>query len=56
MRRCNELERQLRYIEAEVKKEDVIIPESNLKCSPRAPNPRELIDLEVHFCYYFVIL
>ncbi|XP_031788196.1 V-type proton ATPase 116 kDa subunit a isoform X2 [Nasonia vitripennis] len=45
VRRCDEMERKLRYIEAEVQKDGVPI-EDNLKELPRAPNPREIIDLE----------
>nr|XP_023024083.1 V-type proton ATPase 116 kDa subunit a [Leptinotarsa decemlineata] len=46
VRRCDEMERKLRYIEAEVKKDGVKIPDvSEL---PKAPNPREIIDLEAH--------
>ncbi|CAG9857285.1 unnamed protein product [Phyllotreta striolata] len=46
VRRCDEMERKLRYIEAEVRKDDVAIPDvSEL---PKAPNPREIIDLEAH--------
>lgn len=45
VRRCDELERKLRYIEAEVNKDRVLIPETSV--SPSAPNPREIIDLEV---------
>ena len=46
VRRCDELQRKIRYIETEVKKDGVKI----LDCSdvPRAPNPREIIDLEAH--------
>ncbi|KAL0133301.1 hypothetical protein PUN28_000806 [Cardiocondyla obscurior] len=47
VRRCDELERKLRYIEAEVKKDAVPIPD-NLTELPRAPNPRAIIDLEAH--------
>lgn len=46
VRRCDEMERKLRYIEMEVKKDDVPIPD-NLTELPRAPNPREIINLEV---------
>lgn len=46
VRRCDEMERKLRYIEAEVLKDKVNIPESNEY--PLAPNPREIIDLEAH--------
>lgn len=45
------MERKLRYIEAEVKKDGVPIPD-DLKELPRAPNPREIIDLEVFSLYY----
>ncbi|KAF9409757.1 hypothetical protein HW555_010956 [Spodoptera exigua] len=46
VRRCDEMERKLRYIEAEVLKDGVHIPA--VKEAPRAPNPREIIDLEAH--------
>lgn len=45
VRRCDELERKLRYIEAELNKDNVTIPD--VVEVPRAPNPREIIDLEV---------
>jgi V-type H+-transporting ATPase subunit a len=45
VRRCDELERKLRYIEAEVNKENLYIPE--VEDLPSAPNPREITDLEV---------
>ncbi|XP_017765191.1 PREDICTED: V-type proton ATPase 116 kDa subunit a [Eufriesea mexicana] len=45
VRRCDEMERKLRYIEAEVKKDGVPIVD-NLAELPRAPNPRMIIDLE----------
>lgn len=46
VRRCDEMERKIRYIEAEVKKDGVKLKD----CSeiPKAPNPRETIDLEAH--------
>ncbi|XP_011135525.1 V-type proton ATPase 116 kDa subunit a [Harpegnathos saltator] len=47
VRRCDEMERKLRYIEAEVKKDGVPIPD-NLTELPRAPIPREIINLEAH--------
>lgn len=47
VRRCDEMERKLRYIEAEVKKDGVPFAD-NIAESPRAPNPREIINLEVH--------
>lgn len=45
VRRCDEMERKLRYVEAEINKDDVAIPP--LSELPVAPNPREIIDLEV---------
>ncbi|XP_039445165.1 V-type proton ATPase 116 kDa subunit a 1-like isoform X2 [Culex pipiens pallens] len=47
VRRCDEMERKLRYVEAEVKKDNVKIPDIYEEL-PRAPNPREIIDLEAH--------
>ncbi|XP_046607212.1 V-type proton ATPase 116 kDa subunit a1-like isoform X1 [Neodiprion virginianus] len=47
VRRCDEMERKLRYIEAEVKKDNVPTQDHLLEL-PRAPNPREIIDLEAH--------
>lgn len=47
VRRCDEMERKLRYIEAEVRKDGVPIVE-NLAELPRAPNPRAIIDLEAN--------
>ncbi|XP_066992343.2 V-type proton ATPase 116 kDa subunit a 1 isoform X2 [Anabrus simplex] len=47
VRRCDELERKLRYIEAELNKDGVNIPDLK-EDLPRAPNPREIIDLEAH--------
>ncbi|XP_065093537.1 V-type proton ATPase 116 kDa subunit a1-like isoform X1 [Ochlerotatus camptorhynchus] len=47
VRRCDEMERKLRYVEAEVKKDNVKIPDIRDEL-PRAPNPREIIDLEAH--------
>ncbi|KAJ9577354.1 hypothetical protein L9F63_006098, partial [Diploptera punctata] len=44
VRRCDELERKLRYIEAEINKDNVPIPE--IEDMPKAPNPREITDLE----------
>uniref|UniRef100_A0A453YNN5 V-type proton ATPase subunit a n=1 Tax=Anopheles funestus TaxID=62324 RepID=A0A453YNN5_ANOFN len=46
VRRCDEMERKLRYVEGEVKKDSVQIPECSADDWPRAPNPREIIDLE----------
>ncbi|KAF5289210.1 hypothetical protein FQR65_LT00098 [Abscondita terminalis] len=46
VRRCDEMERRLRYIETEIRKDEVPIPEPAE--IPRAPNPREIINLEAH--------
>ncbi|XP_055906180.1 V-type proton ATPase 116 kDa subunit a 1-like [Eupeodes corollae] len=47
VRRCEELERKIRYIEKELAKEGFELPELNENI-PSAPNPREIIDLEAH--------
>lgn len=47
--RCDEMQRKLRYIESELTKDGVAIPELPNSTSPRAPNPREIIDLEARF-------
>lgn len=46
VRRCDELERKIRYIEGEVKKDGVKL--KDIAEVPKAPNPRETIDLEAH--------
>lgn len=48
VRRCDEMERKLRYVEAELHKDDVNIPDANQDL-PRAPNPRDIINLEARF-------
>lgn len=45
VRRCDEMERKLRYIEKEIKKDK--IPVLDTGDNPDAPAPREMIDLEV---------
>lgn len=45
------MERKLRYIEAEVNKDGVKVPETEE--IPKAPNPREITDLEVGFKFNF---
>lgn len=45
VKRCDEMERKLRYMESEAKKEKVLILDA--LDIPKAPNPREIIDLEV---------
>jgi len=47
VRRCDEMERKLRYLEKEIRKDD--IPLLDTGDSPEAPQPREMIDLEVLF-------
>lgn len=42
------MQRKLRYIEAEVRKDNVSISDLDEDEIPRAPNPREIIDLEAH--------
>ncbi|XP_037950534.1 V-type proton ATPase 116 kDa subunit a1-like [Teleopsis dalmanni] len=48
VRRCDEMERQMRYIEAEITKDEIKIPELYFDELPDAPNPREIIDLEAN--------
>merc|ERR1711881_71007 len=47
VRRCDEMERKLRFLEKEIKKDD--IPMMDTGDSPEAPQPREMIDLEATF-------
>ncbi|XP_055902515.1 V-type proton ATPase 116 kDa subunit a 1-like [Eupeodes corollae] len=47
VRRCDEWERKIRYIETELKKDGIKLPDI-IDDIPRAPNPREIIDLEAH--------
>ncbi|KAL4240590.1 hypothetical protein ACF0H5_001382 [Mactra antiquata] len=45
--RCEEMERKLRYIEKELKKDDLRVPDTD--SNPKAPAPKEMIDLEATF-------
>ena len=47
VRRCDEMERKLRFLEKEIKKDDIPMMDSG--DSPEAPQPREMIDLEATF-------
>ncbi|KAK6170066.1 hypothetical protein SNE40_018548 [Patella caerulea] len=47
VRRCEEMERKLRYIEKEIKKEHLKIPDYGE--NPKAPAPKEMVDLEATF-------
>ena len=48
VRRCDEMERKLRYLEREIRKD--AIPVLDTGDNPEAPMPREMIDLEVSTC------
>ncbi|XP_037960816.1 V-type proton ATPase 116 kDa subunit a1-like [Teleopsis dalmanni] len=45
VRRCDELERRITYIEHELKKDEITLP-LLMDEEPNAPNPREIIDFE----------
>lgn len=47
VRRCDEMERKLRYLEKEIMRSEIDIPEAME--NPDAPAPREMIDLESSF-------
>lgn len=45
VKRANEMERQLKYVENEIKRSDIRI--HDISVLPKAPNPREIVNLEV---------
>ncbi|VDO22380.1 unnamed protein product [Brugia timori] len=47
VRRCDEMERKLRFLEREIKKD--LIPMLDTGENPDAPQPKEMIDLEATF-------
>jgi V-type H+-transporting ATPase subunit a len=53
VRRCDEMERKLRYLEKEIRKDG--IPMLDTGESPEAPQPREMIDLEVRGLHFISI-
>ncbi|XP_016980806.1 V-type proton ATPase 116 kDa subunit a1 [Drosophila rhopaloa] len=46
VRRCDDMERRLRYVESEMKKDEVKLPTLRPEEEPSAPNPREAVDLD----------
>ncbi|XP_013104189.2 V-type proton ATPase 116 kDa subunit a1 [Stomoxys calcitrans] len=48
VRRCDELERRIRYVEGEMRKDEIVLPKLEEENEPKAPNPKEIIDLEAH--------
>ncbi|XP_017097972.2 V-type proton ATPase 116 kDa subunit a 1 [Drosophila bipectinata] len=46
VRRCDDMERRLRYVETEMKNDGLKLPELRQDEEPGAPNPREIVDLE----------
>ncbi|XP_034099676.1 V-type proton ATPase 116 kDa subunit a 1 [Drosophila albomicans] len=46
VRRCDDMERRVRYVENELRKDDIKMPELPAEQEPPAPNQREIVDLE----------
>ena len=47
------MERKLRYLEKEIKKDDIIVLDNGE--NPEAPQPKEMIDLEVNIFNIFLL-
>lgn len=47
IRRCDEMERKLRYLENEIKRDAIPILDTGE--NPEAPQPREMTDMEVNY-------
>ncbi|XP_068143467.1 V-type proton ATPase 116 kDa subunit a1-like [Drosophila tropicalis] len=46
LRRCDDMERRLRYVETQITKDEIKLPTILPDQEPAAPNPRETVDLE----------
>lgn len=52
VRRCDDMERILNYMEAQIEAADIDIVDSG--DNPEAPQPREMVDLEVNYEFLFI--